>query len=151
MGPIGAQEMIFICLLALLLFGPKKLPELGRMLGKGLTEFRRAKNELKTTFESHMQELERETRIEEQSKKPSTARAQDTQYSTATYPYPYDEYGRQDSSSTPTEPDVTPPDYGSIKSESAPKSEGVPGTVPRSKPDSVGESMAVAAEDDRAV
>ncbi len=150
MGPLGGQEMIFICLLALLLFGPKKLPELGRMLGKGLTEFRRAKNELKTTFESHMQELEREARVEEQSKKPSTAQAQDTQYSSATYPYPYDEYGRQDSS-TPTEPALSSPDYGSIKSETAVQSERVPGTVPRSSPGSLSEPVALAAEDDRAV
>ena len=64
MGPIGMQEMMLIFILALLLFGPKKLPELGRMLAKGLTEFRRAKNELKSTFESHLHELERETRIE---------------------------------------------------------------------------------------
>ena len=52
MGPIGMQEMIALFVVALLLFGPKKLPELGRTLGKALTEFRRAKNELKTTFES---------------------------------------------------------------------------------------------------
>ena len=49
MGPIGAQEMILIFLVALVLFGPKKLPELGRLLGKGLTEYRRAKSELKST------------------------------------------------------------------------------------------------------
>lgn len=60
MGPIGVQEMIGIFLIALLLFGPKKLPELGRMLGKALHEFRRAKSELRSTFETHMRELERE-------------------------------------------------------------------------------------------
>ena len=68
MGPIGVQEMMAIFLIALLLFGPKKLPELGRTLGKALTEFRRAKNELKNTFESHMAELEREARVESQPK-----------------------------------------------------------------------------------
>jgi len=60
MGPLGWQEMAFIFLLALLMFGPKKLPELGRTLAKGLAEFRRAQNELKSTFESHMKDLERE-------------------------------------------------------------------------------------------
>src|SRR5579864_5557134 len=60
MGPVGWQEMMFIFLLALLLFGPKKLPELGRMLGKAMTEFRRAQNELKSTFEREMRNLERE-------------------------------------------------------------------------------------------
>src|SRR5213083_2059106 len=61
MGPVGVQEMIIIFLVALVLFGPKKLPELGKTLGKALTEFRRAQSELKSTFETHMRELERET------------------------------------------------------------------------------------------
>ena len=60
MGPVGVQEMVVIFLVALVLFGPKKLPELGRTIGKAITEFRRAQSELKTTFESHMRELERE-------------------------------------------------------------------------------------------
>ena len=60
MGPVGWQEMMFIFLLALLLFGPKKLPELGRMLGRAMSEFRRAQSELKTTFEREMRNLERE-------------------------------------------------------------------------------------------
>jgi sec-independent protein translocase protein TatA len=60
MGPVGVQEMIVIFLVALVLFGPKKLPELGRTIGKALTEFRRAQSELKSTFETHMRELEKE-------------------------------------------------------------------------------------------
>lgn len=61
MGPIGYPEMMFIFILALLLFGPKKLPELGKTLGKALTEFNRAKSELKNTFDREMKTLERET------------------------------------------------------------------------------------------
>jgi TatA/E family protein of Tat protein translocase len=61
MGPIGYQEMVFIFVLALLLFGPKKLPELGRTIGKAWTEFNRAKTELKATFDREMRTLERET------------------------------------------------------------------------------------------
>lgn len=60
MGPVGWPEMVFIFLLALLLFGPKKLPELGRTLAKALAEFRRAQNELKATFDREMRSLERE-------------------------------------------------------------------------------------------
>ena len=60
MGPVGVPEMMFIFLLALLLFGPKKLPEIGRVVGKALSEFRRAQNELKSTFEREMRNLERE-------------------------------------------------------------------------------------------
>jgi sec-independent protein translocase protein TatA len=61
MGPIGYPEMVFIFVLALLLFGPKKLPELGRTIGKAWTEFNRAKSELKATFDREMRTLERET------------------------------------------------------------------------------------------
>ena len=84
MGPIGMQEMIALFVIALLLFGPKKLPELGKTLGKALSEFRRAKNELKATFESHMNEIEKETRLES------------TSSSSTPYSYPYDDYGQQD-------------------------------------------------------
>jgi TatA/E family protein of Tat protein translocase len=61
MGPVGMQEIVVIFLVALLLFGPKKLPELGKSIAKGITEFRRAQSELKATFEGHMRELEKES------------------------------------------------------------------------------------------
>lgn len=61
MGTVGVQEMVVIFLVALVLFGPKKLPELGRTIGKAITEFRRASNELKASFEREMHNLERET------------------------------------------------------------------------------------------
>ncbi len=95
MGPIGVQEMIAIFVIALVLFGPKKLPELGRMLGKALSEFRRAKNELKSAFETHLQELERETRP------PNTSSSQQNSYSPSRYSYPYedDKYDASDPSS----------------------------------------------------
>src|SRR5689334_2427912 len=96
MGPLGVQEMMLIFLLALLLFGPKKLPELGRMLGKGIAEFRRAKNELKSTFETHLHELERETREDNHSKSSTTDYSS---YSSTQYPYPYDEYDHYEPSS----------------------------------------------------
>jgi TatA/E family protein of Tat protein translocase len=54
--------MIFVFVLALLIFGPRKLPELGRNLGKALTEFRRASNELRSTVEDEMRNLEKEAR-----------------------------------------------------------------------------------------
>ena len=60
MGPLGWQETVFIFVLALLIFGPKKLPELGKTIGKALTEFRRASSELKHTWDREMSNLERE-------------------------------------------------------------------------------------------
>ena len=62
MGPIGMGEVIVLFVLALLIFGPKKLPELGKTFGKGMAEFKRASNELKTTFRREMDNIEHETR-----------------------------------------------------------------------------------------
>jgi sec-independent protein translocase protein TatA len=59
MGPIGMPELVIIFVIALIIFGPRKLPELGKSLGRSLNEFKRASNELKST-------LEDEIRVEEQ-------------------------------------------------------------------------------------
>lgn len=66
MGNIGLPEMIFIFVIALLVFGPKKLPELGRSLGKGIAEFRRASAELRNSLEHEIQSIEQETKTAEQ-------------------------------------------------------------------------------------
>jgi sec-independent protein translocase protein TatA len=58
-GSIGMPELIVIFVIALIIFGPRKLPELGRSLGRSINEFKRASNELKNT-------LEEEIRVDEQ-------------------------------------------------------------------------------------
>jgi len=55
---LGFPEMIFIFLLALIIFGPKKLPEIGRQIGKALNEFKRASNEFKAQIESEISPLD---------------------------------------------------------------------------------------------
>jgi sec-independent protein translocase protein TatA len=65
MGPLGTGEIVFIFVLALLLFGPKELPKIGKTIGKAMTEFRRAQSELKATFDREMVNLERESGIKE--------------------------------------------------------------------------------------
>jgi TatA/E family protein of Tat protein translocase len=54
MGSLGMQEIIVIFILALIVFGPRKLPEIGKMLGKGLAEFKKASNELRQTWEEEV-------------------------------------------------------------------------------------------------
>ncbi len=58
-GSIGMSELLIIFVIALIVFGPRKLPELGRSLGKSLGEFKRASNDLRNT-------LEEEIHVEEQ-------------------------------------------------------------------------------------
>ena len=67
MGSIGMPELVIIFVIALIIFGPRKLPELGKSLGRSINEFKRASNELKNT-------LEDEIRVEEQ-KTPAAPRA----------------------------------------------------------------------------
>jgi TatA/E family protein of Tat protein translocase len=58
---LGFPEMIFIFVLALIIFGPKKLPEIGRQIGRALNEFKRASNEFKSQIESEISNLDVET------------------------------------------------------------------------------------------
>jgi TatA/E family protein of Tat protein translocase len=60
-GPIGMPELILIFVVALLVFGPKKLPEIGRSIGKGLAEFKKASDELKRTIEQEIEQGKAET------------------------------------------------------------------------------------------
>lgn len=53
-GPLGAMEILFIMVLALLIFGPRRLPEVGRTVGKALGEFRRATNDLKRSVNAEL-------------------------------------------------------------------------------------------------
>lgn len=57
---LSIPHLIIIFVVALVVFGPEKLPELARNLGKVMAEFKRATGELRSTFEGHMRDLERE-------------------------------------------------------------------------------------------
>jgi len=53
-GPLGFPELVFILVLALLIFGPKRLPEIGRTIGRGMAEFRKASTDLKRTINTEL-------------------------------------------------------------------------------------------------
>ena len=80
LGSIGMPELIIIFVIALIIFGPRKLPELGRSLGKSINEFKRASNELKNTLDEEIRV--EETRSAERQRAPEPAR-----------PHPTDEQG----------------------------------------------------------
>jgi sec-independent protein translocase protein TatA len=121
MGPLGWPETVFIFFLALILFGPKKLPELGRTVGKALTEFRRASSELKATFDREIKSLEQET---ESIKEAANQYHQDTyNYDYSSYESTYEgSYGSETYDSTATTP--------SIPSASAPQGAESPAGLP---------------------
>ena len=73
MGNIGMQELIIIFVIALIIFGPRRLPDLGKSLGKSIAEFKRASNELRNT-------LEEEIRVDDQKQ----AKAAAMKHATAT-------------------------------------------------------------------
>ncbi len=61
-GSIGGTEILVIMVIALLIFGPRKLPELGKSIGKGLSEFKRASNDLRRSLEEELSLEERNDR-----------------------------------------------------------------------------------------
>lgn len=66
-GSIGMPELIIILVIALIIFGPRKLPELGKSLGRSLNEFKKASQDLQNT-------LEQEIKIEEEKEKEAQSR-----------------------------------------------------------------------------
>ncbi len=61
MFDIGIQELVLVFVVALIVFGPRRLPELGRTLGKFMVEIRKGLNEAKSQMESGFKELEKQS------------------------------------------------------------------------------------------
>ncbi len=76
-GSIGGPELIVIFVVALLIFGPRKLPELGRMIGRGLGEFRRAATDLRTTLDTEVSRMEKPKRSDEKPPGPTEEKAEE--------------------------------------------------------------------------
>jgi len=65
-GSLGMPELIVIFVIALIIFGPRKLPELGKSLGRSIAEFKKASNELRSTLEEEIRIEEQRTPVEAQ-------------------------------------------------------------------------------------
>jgi sec-independent protein translocase protein TatA len=74
LGSIGMPELIIIFVIALIIFGPRKLPELGRSLGKSINEFKRASNELKNTLDEEIRVEETRSADRQRAPEPAPAR-----------------------------------------------------------------------------
>jgi len=83
-GSIGMPELIIIFVIALIIFGPRKLPELGRSLGKSLAEFKKASNELRSTLEEEIRVEEQRTNVVESPNAAAEAPAATVPYAPAT-------------------------------------------------------------------
>src|ERR1700722_13716010 len=99
---LSVPHLIIVFVVALVVFGPEKLPELARNLGKLMGEFRRATGDLRSTFEGHLRDLEREA--DQRRLASDTASATAPMYSSPSNTTP----------AIPSEPPLAPPAPGTV-------------------------------------
>jgi sec-independent protein translocase protein TatB len=102
---LSIPHMIVIFLVVLVVFGPQKLPELARSLGKLMAEFRKASTDFKSAFEEEMRDLERQARVADLRKKNAEAQAAEARVKELT------EGGAASLTSGTQAPPEIPPDY----------------------------------------
>jgi TatA/E family protein of Tat protein translocase len=107
---LSIPHLIIIFVVALVVFGPQKLPELARNLGKIMAEFRRATGDLRSTFDEHMRELERESQAIEQRKRELDIREAAVRSAQAALPQPVAADGPVISVNEPVTETAAPPE-----------------------------------------
>ena len=112
-GSLGMPELVIIFVIALIVFGPRKLPELGKSLGKSLAEFKRASNELRNSLEEEIRVEEERERAPRPAPAPAAVASPATDVSPAPEavpadPYVDDLYDRAQDEARATVPETTP-------------------------------------------
>jgi sec-independent protein translocase protein TatA len=69
---LGMPELLVIFVIALLVFGPKKLPDLGRSIGRAISEFKKASDDFQESVKNEMKEVEKQADLEEVKKLANT-------------------------------------------------------------------------------
>ena len=129
-GTLGGPELFLIFVVALIVFGPRKLPEIGKSLGKMMAEFRRASNEFRSTIESEVEaEKIREAMRIEPPKVEPVAPPPAASASSAPPPSPEGTVTTEGQAPS-TEQPVDPAAQGPVQTTAAPQ-ENVPLTVSR--------------------
>ncbi len=119
-GTLGGPELLLILVIALIVFGPRKLPEIGKSIGKMMVEFRRASNDFKRTIEDEVEADKMRQSLDEPRSEPSALEASSSQYSSE--PPPAESVAADPAAAAPA-PEAVP------AAEAAPAPEG---TVPQS-------------------
>jgi len=105
---IGMPELIVIFIVALLVFGPKKLPELGKALGRGLAEFKRATEEIKHEISTEVQEIEKQAADLKSQAADLKSQAADLTHFPYAFGSPQQGQGPEAKAATPSPPEVEP-------------------------------------------
>ena len=121
-GSIGGPEILLIFVLALLLFGPRKLPEIGKSIGKMMVEFRRASNDFKRTIEDEVEADKMRQSLDAPRSEPSALEASSSQYSSE--PPPSEAVATDPAGAAP---EAAPAPEGTVPQSYAPPSETADG------------------------
>jgi sec-independent protein translocase protein TatB len=151
---IGAGELVFILVAALLVLGPQRLPEFARAIGKFVREFRRQTDEVRTVVEREFYKMDQEFIDEPRPKLPppipaampspvpvappvaAPAAAPDAQAPATTAATPGPELAAASGTPSPTSPASEPSVAGAAEQDALPRLEPIPGTVARNTPKS---------------
>jgi Tat protein translocase TatB subunit len=121
-GTLGGPELLLILVIALIVFGPRKLPEIGKSIGKMMVEFRRASNDFKRTIEDEVEADKMRQSLDAPRSEPSALEASSSQYSSE--PPPSEAVATDPAGAAP---EAAPAPEGTVPQSYAPPSETADG------------------------